>query len=81
MERWIWFLIVGFIAGWLAGLLMKGRGFGMIGDIIVGILGAVFGAWIFQVIGLSAYGFFGSLLMALAGSVALLALISVVKRA
>ena len=82
METWIWFLIVGLIAGWLAGLLIKGSGFGILGDMIVGVLGAVFGAWLFGVIGLSTtYGFVGALLTALVGSIALLALIHVVKHA
>ena len=40
----IWFLIVGVLAGWLAGLLVKGGGFGLIGDLVVGILGALIGA-------------------------------------
>ncbi|MBI4597437.1 MAG: GlsB/YeaQ/YmgE family stress response membrane protein [Candidatus Omnitrophica bacterium] len=81
MEGWVWFLLIGLMAGWLAGLIMEGRGFGMLGDIVVGIIGAVFGAWLFRVIGLAAYGFVGSLVTALAGAIALLALIGVVKRA
>jgi len=81
MDGWLWFLVVGLVVGWLAGLIMKGRGFGVVGDIVVGVIGAVFGAWLFRVIGLTAYGFAGSLAMALVGSIAFLALISVVKRA
>ncbi len=46
MEPITW-LVIGLIAGWLAGLLMKGSGYGLAGDILVGILGAVVGAWLF----------------------------------
>ncbi len=80
-EHWLWFLLIGLFAGWVAGLLMKGRGFGVLGDIIVGILGAVFGGWLFGVLGLYTYSSIGAFLMALFGAVSLLALIGVVKRA
>lgn len=42
------FLIIGGIAGWLAGLLVRGRGFGIIGDVILGVIGSFLGAWIFR---------------------------------
>lgn len=66
--------------GPLAGVLMKGGGFGVIGDVVVGVVGSVFGAWLFRVVGLSAYGFTGAVLMALAGAIALIALVRAVKR-
>jgi len=44
----IWFILVGFVAGWLAGQLMGGGGFGVIGDIIVGVLGALLGGFLFR---------------------------------
>jgi len=46
MEPITW-LVIGLIAGWLAGLVMKGSGYGLVGDILVGILGGVVGAWLF----------------------------------
>lgn len=46
MEPLIW-IVLGLIAGWLAGLVMKGSGYGLVGDIVVGILGAIVGAWLF----------------------------------
>jgi uncharacterized membrane protein YeaQ/YmgE (transglycosylase-associated protein family) len=46
MEPITW-LVIGLIAGWLAGLVMKGSGYGLVGDIVVGILGGVVGAWLF----------------------------------
>jgi uncharacterized membrane protein YeaQ/YmgE (transglycosylase-associated protein family) len=82
MTNLIWFLIIGAIAGWLAGLLMKGRGFGILGDIVVGIIGAVLGGWLFGVLGISAGGgLAGSLIVAFIGAVVLLFLVRLIKRA
>jgi uncharacterized membrane protein YeaQ/YmgE (transglycosylase-associated protein family) len=72
------FLFIGLIAGWLAGTLIKGRGFGVLGDIVVGVVGAEIGGWIFSRLGLSAYGFGGAVLMASIGAVALLVIIKLV---
>ena len=55
------FLLIGAIAGWLAGQLMKGRGFGLVGNILVGIVGAVIGGFVFGLLGLSATGLIGSI--------------------
>jgi uncharacterized membrane protein YeaQ/YmgE (transglycosylase-associated protein family) len=82
MNNLIWFLIIGAIAGWLAGLLMKGRGFGILGDIIVGIVGALLGGWLFGVLGISAGGgLVGSLIVAFIGAVVLLFIVRLIKRA
>jgi len=82
MNGLIWFLIIGAVAGWLAGLLMKGRGFGILGDIIVGIIGAVLGGWLFGALGISAGGgLAGSLIVAFIGAVILLFLVRLIKRA
>ena len=43
----IWFLVVGVVAGWLAGVLVKGGGFGLVGDLVVGVIGAVLGGFLF----------------------------------
>lgn len=80
-EQLIWIIAVGLVTGWLAGLIMKGRGFGVLGDIVVGILGAMVGSWLFSGLGIAVSGTVGVLLMALIGAVVLLGLISVVKRA
>lgn len=77
----LWFLLVGLIAGWIAGLVMRGRGFGMIGDIVVGIVGAVIGGMVFRMLGLSAYGTFGAIAMAAIGAIVLLSIIKVLKQA
>ncbi|MEA2344729.1 MAG: hypothetical protein QOF63_2898 [Thermoanaerobaculia bacterium] len=82
MNSLIWFLIIGAIAGWLAGLVMKGRGFGLLGDIIVGIVGAFLGGWLFSKLGVSfGGGLAGSLIVAFLGAVILLFLVRLIKRA
>jgi uncharacterized membrane protein YeaQ/YmgE (transglycosylase-associated protein family) len=75
----ITFLFVGLLAGWLSGTVMKGRGFGIFGDIGVGILGSFVGAFIFDALGLWAYGFIANVIMAFLGSVTLLALIGLFR--
>ena len=73
------FLVVGLLAGWLSGAVMKGRGFGFFGNIGIGIVGAFVGAFIFDALGLAAYGFLANLIMAFLGAVTLLALIGLFK--
>jgi uncharacterized membrane protein YeaQ/YmgE (transglycosylase-associated protein family) len=81
MNGTLWFLLIGAIAGWLAGNIRRGYGFGLIGNIIVGICGAFFGGFLFDLLGLSAAGLLGSLLMATIGALVLLSLISFIRRA
>lgn len=75
------FLAIGALAGWLAGNIMKGRGFGLIGNILVGIIGAVLGGLVFNFLGLTAVGLIGSIIMATVGAIILLSIISIVKKA
>jgi uncharacterized membrane protein YeaQ/YmgE (transglycosylase-associated protein family) len=78
----IMWLIIGAIAGWLAGLLVKGGGFGLIVDIIVGIVGAVIGGWLAGLLGISiGSGFIGSVIVAVIGAVILLFVIRLFRRA
>ena len=81
IQSLIIFLVLGAVAGWLAGLIMKGRGFGLLGNIIVGIIGAVLGGYLFGALGLAAGGLIGSLITAVIGAVVLLFLISLIKKA
>jgi uncharacterized membrane protein YeaQ/YmgE (transglycosylase-associated protein family) len=76
----IWFLIVGVVAGWLAGLLLKGGGFGLIGDLVVGILGALIGGLLFGG-SLLGGGLLGSIVVATLGAVILLVVLRVIKKA
>ena len=77
----IW-LIVGAVAGWLAGQIMRGRGFGLVGNIIVGIVGAVVGGYILSALGISlGSGIVSAIIGAVIGAVILLFIIGLVKRA
>jgi len=75
------FLLIGAVAGWLAGQIMKEGGFGLIGDIIVGVIGSVIGGWLFGVLGIAAGGLIGSIIAAVVGAIILLAIIRAIKRA
>ncbi|RTZ95394.1 MAG: GlsB/YeaQ/YmgE family stress response membrane protein [Deltaproteobacteria bacterium] len=75
------FLAIGAIAGWLAGTLMKGGGFGLLGNIIVGILGSVIGGFVFSLIGVSAGGLIGSIVTATVGAALLLFIVKLIKKA
>jgi len=77
----ILYLIIGGLAGWLAGLIMKGRGFGLFGNIIVGIIGGILGGFLFGLLGLASVGLIGSLVTALVGAVVLLFIVGLFKKA
>jgi len=77
----IWFLLIGLIAGWLAGKVMRGGGFGVAGDIIVGVIGAFLGGWLFGLLGIHAGGLIGAVVTAFVGAVVLLFLLRLIKRA
>ncbi len=79
-EGLIWFLLIGLCAGWLAGKIMKGGGFGIIGDLIVGVIGAFLGAWVFGLLGIGAGGLLGALVTATVGAILLLFLIRLINR-
>lgn len=75
-------LLIGAVAGWLAGLIVRGGGFGLIGDIIVGIVGAIIAGWLFPRIGFAlGGGIVGAIISATLGAVILLLIIRLVKRA
>lgn len=75
----LWFLIIGACAGWMAGKIMKGRGFGLPGNIIVGIIGGIIGGWVFGFLGITAGGIIGSLVTAVVGAVILLWIVGMIK--
>jgi uncharacterized membrane protein YeaQ/YmgE (transglycosylase-associated protein family) len=75
-------LIIGAVAGWLAGTFVKGGGFGLIGDIIVGIIGACIGGWLAGVLHIHVgSGWISTILVAAAGAVILLVILRAVRRA
>ena len=78
----LWFLLVGLIAGWLAGMLVKGGGFGVVGDMIVGVLGAFIGGFLFTQLGVaSGGGMIGSIIVATIGAIILIFILRLIKRA
>lgn len=82
MSPLLWTIIIGIVAGWLAGQIMKGGGYGLIGDLILGILGAWFGGWIFGILGLfSGGGLIGQIVVSTIGAVALVAIVRAIKKA
>ncbi len=75
------FLCIGILAGWLAGKIMKGSGYGLLGDMVVGVVGAFLGGWLFGLLGIVTWGLPGLLVTALVGALVLLFLIRLLKRA
>ena len=75
-------IVVGLIAGWLAGQVMKGGGYGVLVDIILGILGGLLGGWLFGMLGIwHGGGIIGSLIVAFIGAVILVAITRILKKA
>ncbi len=75
-------LVIGAIAGWLAGTFMKGGGFGLIGDIVVGIVGAFIGGWLAGILGIGVGGgWIASIVTATVGAIILILILRMVKRA
>jgi uncharacterized membrane protein YeaQ/YmgE (transglycosylase-associated protein family) len=76
----IYFLIIGAIAGWLAGQIMKGSGFGVIGNMIVGIIGALIGGFLFRILGFIAGGLIAQLITATVGAIVLIWAVGLIKK-
>ena len=80
--EFVWFILIGLVAGWLAGQFVKGGGFGVIGDIIVGVLGALLGGFLFSSLGMSSGGgLLGAIIVATLGAVLLIFVLRLIKRA
>jgi uncharacterized membrane protein YeaQ/YmgE (transglycosylase-associated protein family) len=81
-NQWIWFLLVGLVAGWLAGKVMRGAGYGLIGDLVVGVLGALLGGWLFGKLGIAiGGGLLGAIITAFVGALILVWVLRLMKRA
>ena len=81
LESLIWWLIVGLIAGFLASLVMRGGGYGIVGDIVVGLIGAFIGGWLFSLLGVSSGGgLLGSIIVAFIGACILIFLLRAFTR-
>ncbi len=77
---WLYFLFIGAVAGWLAGQLTRGHGFGLFGNVVVGVIGALLGGFVFGLLGLSSYSLLGSLVTATVGAILLLYLVRYLKK-
>jgi len=75
----VWWLLVGLIAGFLASVVMRGGGYGILGDIIVGIVGAFLGGFLASLVGLGASGFIGTVIVAFIGACILIAVLRAVS--
>ncbi|HLW65168.1 MAG TPA: GlsB/YeaQ/YmgE family stress response membrane protein [Gemmataceae bacterium] len=82
MDNILWFILIGLIAGWLAGLVVRGRGLGILVNIVVGIVGAIIGGYLFSLLNVSipVSGFLGSLITATIGAILLLFVLKLVRR-
>jgi uncharacterized membrane protein YeaQ/YmgE (transglycosylase-associated protein family) len=76
----LWTIIIGILAGFLAGKIVKGSGMGTLMDLVVGIVGSILGGWIFTLLGLAAYGLIGQLVMATIGAIVLLLIVRAIKK-
>lgn len=79
MDIVIW-ILSGILAGWLTGLIMKGRGHGLIGDLVIGLLGGLIGGWLARLIGLTPTSWVGQILVAVLGGIVLVAIVRALRR-
>jgi uncharacterized membrane protein YeaQ/YmgE (transglycosylase-associated protein family) len=76
----VYFLLIGLAAGWLAGQIMRRRSFGLVGNLVVGVLGAFLGGFLFRLLGFAAVGLLGSLIAATVGAILLVFLLDKIRR-
>jgi uncharacterized membrane protein YeaQ/YmgE (transglycosylase-associated protein family) len=80
MTGFLIYLVIGAAAGWLAGTTMKGGGFGLLGNIIIGVIGGVVGGFLFKLLAIAAGGLIGSIVTATVGAVVLLFVVGHYKK-
>ena len=76
----IWYIIIGIVSGFLAGKIMNGGGFGLLINLLVGIIGGVLGGWVFGLLGIATAGILGSLITSVIGAVLLLWIVSFFRK-
>lgn len=76
----LWYILIGAAAGWLAGRLTRGAGFGILGNILVGIVGGVIGGWVFGLLGLETTNLIGSLVTATMGALILIGVANLLRK-
>ncbi|MGA8351482.1 MAG: GlsB/YeaQ/YmgE family stress response membrane protein [Isosphaeraceae bacterium] len=80
LTHLVFFLLIGLAAGWLAGQITKGRSYGLVNDLIVGVVGAFLGGILFSLLGLSASNLIGSLITATVGAIVFLYLLRTIGK-
>ena len=80
LQGFIWWIVIGLIAGWAAGRIMKGGGYGVVADILLGIVGGIIGGWVVGLLGIGAGGFIWSIVVAILGAVILIWVTRLIKR-
>lgn len=78
--NFIWYILIGIIAGYFAGKITRGGGFGLVLNLIVGIIGGVLGGWVFSLLGIITTGIIGSLITSIIGAILLLWIVSLFNK-
>jgi uncharacterized membrane protein YeaQ/YmgE (transglycosylase-associated protein family) len=81
VMEFLWFAVIGIIAGFLAGQIVKGHGFGILGNLAVGVVGALLGGFLSQMVGITASSLIGALGVSTIGAIVLLVVAGMLKRA
>ena len=77
---WLWYILIGLVAGWLAGLIVKGSGSGLLLNLVIGVIGSVLGGWLFSLMGIASTNMWGSLITAIVGAIVLLLIVGLFTR-
>ncbi|MDZ4725099.1 MAG: GlsB/YeaQ/YmgE family stress response membrane protein [Leptospira sp.] len=80
LESFIVFLLIGLIAGWLTGKILRGKGFGLIANLVIGVIGSFLGGVVFRFVGFHAGGWLAEIVVAVVGSILLVFVLGLVKR-
>ena len=78
--NFIWYILIGIVSGYVAGKIIRGGGFGLLVNLVLGIIGGVLGGWVFSLFGLAATGIIGSLITSVVGAVLFLWIASLFSR-
>jgi uncharacterized membrane protein YeaQ/YmgE (transglycosylase-associated protein family) len=78
--QFVWFILIGLAAGWLAGQIMKGGSFGLVGNLVVGVIGSLLGGFLFSLLQLQPSGHIGELVTATVGAIVLLFLLQLIRK-
>jgi len=79
MPSWVWFIIIGIAAGWIAGQVMKGSGYGLLGDLIIGAMGGLIGGYVFGLLKIPSNGLWGALITAVVGAILLIVVVRALR--